>query len=116
MNLVEFANSVEIVIPEMTKKELIRAACLHYNTYNKNIGRTASPKDPDEFIFRITVNFLRHELTTYEEELRRMQGFSEEKAAHDILKSRILDAIAKAYPWIRKECAMQKNQLSFKVA
>lgn len=106
-SLIAYVDALEIVIPDMTKKNLVREACAHYNLYNKQNGRTASPKDPDEFIFRISVNYLRHALTRYEDELARFAGHDDEKAAHDALKEKILNAIAKAYPWIRKECAAQ---------
>lgn len=109
--LLDYVQSLEIVIPDLTKKVLVRQACAHYNEYNRSIGRRATPKDPDEFIFRITVNYLRHETTSYERELERMAGHEAEREAHDALKEKILDAIAVAYPWIRKECAAQKQKV-----
>jgi hypothetical protein len=109
--LLDYVQSLEIVIPDLTKKVLVRQACAHYNEYNRSIGRQATPKDPDEFIFRITVNYLRHETTRYEHELERMAGHVAEREAHDALKEKILDAIAVAYPWIRKECAAQKQKV-----
>lgn len=109
--LLDYVRCLEIVIPDLTKKVLVRQACAHYNNYNKTIGRQASPKDADEFIFRITVNYLRHESTSYEYELERMAGHEAEREAHDALKEKILDAIAAAYPWIRKECAAQKQKI-----
>lgn len=58
---------------------------------------------------RWMVNCIRHELTSYEVMLRRMQGRSGSEGAYCRIFAAVLDAIADAYPTFREECERQKS-------
>ena len=59
---------------------------------------TASDKD---FLHRITTNYLRHECTSYENELYKLFGKTGVNEAHDILQRRINDEIRRVYPQLK---------------
>jgi hypothetical protein len=107
--LAEYVATVEITIPQLSKEELVRHACDHYNTARTD-DNWASPDDDRAFLDRICVNYLRHR-PQYETELRKIAG---KVACHDAylnLKERVLDAIAEAYPWLSDECYRQIDKM-----
>lgn len=98
-----YARTVEIDIPVMSKRVLVREAIDSYNIYHA-WDRYPSYADEDcdtEFLNRITVNYLRHECTEYEEQLYELSGKVGIQEAHDILKERINQAIFEVYPDLR---------------
>jgi len=62
------------------------------------------------FLHRITVNYLRHELTGYEAVLGSLRGLIGRAEASQLIRGRILAAIAEAYPWLAGECRRQKTE------
>ena len=69
----------------------------------------ATAKSDEGFIRRICVNFIRHELSEYESQLDQAHGRINAETARTNIRRRILDAIAKAYPWLSDECRRQKK-------
>jgi len=61
----------------------------------------------DDFSNRITVNYLRHERTTYDSALDHLYARVGKDQAYVLVKSRALGLIANAYPDLANEC---KNQ------
>ena len=104
--------TISISVPHYTRKELVRRACEHYNSGDS--GREhedcASPGSSSEFLERITVNYLRHQTTQYDEHLRQLFGKVGKADAHALLKERVLDSIAEEYPWLCKECWRQLDK------
>ena len=71
----EYLENLKIAVPKMAWDELVRVACEHYNYRNiHGHGMFASPNSERQFLERICVNYLRHELTPYEEHLEKMRG------------------------------------------
>ena len=105
----DWANSV--YCPEIPGiKNLRQDACDHYNHLWASRGRWekhANPNDDTTFLNRIIVNFLRHELSPYEEKLFEAKGRTGAPEARAIIRQKVLEAIAKKYPWLEPEC---KNQ------
>ena len=105
--LMMYANGVQIVIPEYEKDKLIQKACDHYNwwhTWNNEDEYDycrASPSSNELFLKRITINYLRHQCTCYEEELKKFHKKVGVKEAHNILQARINEAIKLKYEWLR---------------
>ena len=105
--LMMYANGVRINIPNDKKDKLIQKACDHYNCRNswkewENFNYTkASPSSDESFLKRITINYLRHQCTTYDEELRKFFKKVGGSKAHDILQKRINEAIKQKYEWLR---------------
>lgn len=102
---------VSVTVPRMDRDKVIRQACAHYNALAGERGRYDAAAGPDAdpaFLERITVNYLRHELTGYEQELADLYGLTGRPEASRLIKERVLDAIAAAYPWLAGECQRQK--------
>jgi hypothetical protein len=121
----EWASSLpEPELPALTKDELMRRAVDHYNARggsrpdfviareerNGNVycWQPASVNSSADFLDRISVNYVRHVLTTYENRLLAAKGRVGAKEAKEAVRSKILGAIAVAYPWLSEECGLQK--------
>ena len=106
--MIDWVTSLKINIPDMDKSDIISRACKEYNEwhlyndYNDGI-RLASPSSDINFLARICTNYLRHKCTSYEKHLNKMFGKVGVKEAHDILQTRINDAIHKKYPWTEEK-------------
>lgn len=99
--LMMYANGVQIVIPDFEKDKLIQKACEDYNWRNDNVYYPATPSSDFLFLKRITINYLRHQCTCYEDELKRFRKKVGVQEAHDILQARINEAIKQKYEWLR---------------
>ena len=105
--LMKQANAISINIPTMEKDKLIENACYHYNNWNEwkeceygNFTK-ATPSSDKEFLKRITINYLRHQCTSYDNTLRKFYKKVGVQEAHDILQDRINNAIKEKYEWLR---------------
>ena len=102
--IIEYVTNLKIVLPDYGEEELFERAVSHYCDYQCYLGRYeyscygVSSFDMD-FLRRISCNYIRHQETSYEEELERMYGKVGVQEAHDILKERIINAIYKKYQW-----------------
>lgn len=103
----KYANEIKINIPTIKKKKLIQRACYHYNSWHRldyldnyefNI---ATPSSEEDFLKRICINYLRHQCTNYDNELRKFYNKVGVGDFHDILQSRINNAIKQKYEWLR---------------
>lgn len=104
---------MKISIPHYdSKQELIQDACDHYNRVIWNgDGERATPDSDWDFLCRITLNFMRHVCTNYDNELDYVNGYlkgrvgrqdvSMEDAKFRTFKDRINAAAIEAYPWLR---------------
>jgi hypothetical protein len=93
----------------------VKRVCAAYNELWAERGdyeRCASPRDSPEFIHRIVVNYLRHELTAYEEELMSPAGRIGVRDAESMIRRRVYDAISAAYPMLAGECRAQREMRS----
>jgi len=104
---VEYAKTVKIEVPVVNYDTLVKHACRHYNDWHEcdrngmpNIDFIpADPKHSDpEFLHRITINYLRHECTSYDDELEKLFGKTGIHEAHQILQRRINKEISTTYP------------------
>ena len=93
----------------MGTDELKSHAIQHYNAWWTGTGKRAHDSDSSEFLDRISVNYLCHELTSYEEHLDKIAGKTGAYNARTDLRSAIYDAIGDAYPNLSSECWEQNN-------
>jgi hypothetical protein len=108
--------SVPIALPERKHWRMLRAeAMANYNELHFNHGKWASSRDDQDFLDRITVNYLRHGMTNYEDLLAATFGCVGTGDAYSIIKGRVFDAIASAYPSLGKECLRQEARLAMKI-
>lgn len=94
-------------LPEISKNKLIEKAILHYNIIHFESGKFACMSDDKEFLDRISVNFIRHEVSNYEEQLNFIFGKVGKNKAYALIKEKILRTIAEKYPWLSDECESQ---------
>jgi hypothetical protein len=96
-------------IPTYSRDELRDLACHHYEELWLARGKEkhADITAPDGFLDRISVNFLRHQLSPYEERLFRSRGRVGASEARAIIRRQVLSTISKAYPWLSDECSKQ---------
>ena len=105
----QYASTVGIHVPQMDYDKLVKQACKSYNQwneydrrgyYNDNFIPASVDSDPD-FLRRIITNYLRHECTSYEQELYTLYGKTGVSEAHDILQQRINAEIRRVYPELK---------------
>ena len=96
--ITNWAETVEIIIPNYSIRELKRLSIQHYNDYHFEDGAFVTKNDDADFILRITYNFIRHVLTNYETLLYEIHGKVGTDDAYDILRERIDNAIELKYP------------------
>lgn len=106
----QYAMTVKVSVPTMDYNLLVKRACCSYNDWHEydRYGRhneyftpaDSMHSDPD-FLHRITMNYLRHECTAYEQQLYKLFGKTGINEAHDILQRRINDEICRIYPQLK---------------
>lgn len=69
--------------------------------------RPAGTDSDKAFLDRITVNYIRHHLTRYENMLASLHGKTAQEEAAKIIQTRIFEAVIEAYPAYRQECERQ---------
>jgi len=97
-------------IPVYSKKKLYKLACQHYNDLwllRGCIDKRADVRQSTDFLNRISVNYLRHALSPYEERLIATRGMVGASEARQIIRERILATIAVKYPCLSNECERQ---------
>ena len=102
---------ITIRVPRLRRDQAVARACEHYNDRaadRRNYEALADETCDDDFLDRITVNYLRHCLTSYEGELSRFFGRVGHAGACQEIKQNVLDAIVKEYPWLVAECERQR--------
>lgn len=101
---------VDIKVPKLRPDKLIDRACVHYNNRARG-DEYARPNSDVGFLARITVNYLRHQLTEYEAHLSAIGGKVGARDAYVTIKRKVLAAIADQYPWLEEECLNQVERL-----
>jgi hypothetical protein len=117
----EYVNKLVIEVPVMSYEVLVQKACKGYNSrldhkYRKEHHYLSEPRattdsDPS-FLERITVNYLRHQLTSYERNLANLFGEKGKHKAVKEIRQKVYTAIAKAYPQLAEECKAQLKRRS----
>lgn len=113
--LAEVASKI-LRLPDMSLEEAIQAAIINYNERLPYLRRKyviqnepVSEKTNSSFLYHITVNYLRHNVSDYSYMLciedRNRVGYGE---AYIFMKGRILDIIAKQHLELADECTLQK--------
>lgn len=117
-NLLAQLDALEVIVPYFEMDILMKYACAHYNArkqerlmyedYRNDWDYSlATPQSSPEFLARITVNYLRHCLTSYEEELASIAGKVGVKEGYKEINRRVYAAIEAAYPSLAEECSRQ---------
>jgi len=111
-------DSIKISIPRFKKiNNLIEKAIKNYNDFQFERGvefgyentNYATINMDKEFLDRITVNYIRHNLTEYDDHIDDLFGKTGKDQAYSLLKDKILIEIEKVYPEFEKECKKQRG-------
>jgi hypothetical protein len=110
----DYVRQVEIVVPKFSQVSLLDKAIWHFNKRlaerefeGREFGEPASRKSDSQFLLRIAVNYLRHQMTDYESHLGQVAGRVGVGEAYYGIKKKVLEAIAAEYPWLAGECDRQ---------
>ena len=112
--LVAQAEQMPIHVTWQSIGRLQDEAIASYNTFHR---RQSLERDHDYepatymsdpiFLDRITVNYIRHELTEYDQHLEQVAGKTGVSLAIATIRRRIYDEIARVYPEFAEECERQ---------
>ena len=107
--LLRSLQNMTIVVPILPMNQLVQSACRHYNdmAIDREKPFRAKPTSEKAFLDRICVNYLRHELTDYEEHLEDVFGKVGVNLARSEIRTRVYSAIAELYPALASECETQ---------
>ena len=83
-------------------RRLVRESVLNHNLRHPEAALDEE-KSPWEAIVPVIFAFVRHELTNYDEELRRETEGARDEEKRNRLASRVASRVRKAYPWITKD-------------
>jgi hypothetical protein len=114
----EFVRELDIEVPILGREKLVHLACESYNelagqrsTERRDDGYLSASSGSDPaFLARITVNYIRHQLTIYESALYAQFGKVGVEDAVDAIRSKVYAAIAEAYPDLAEECERQEDR------
>ncbi len=103
-----------VPVPELPLPDVQRAAIKSYNARVANRGDgggggASEDSDPD-FLDRVTVNYLRHELSGYEARLTGLFGQVGRAEATTVVREQVYGAIADTYPDLAMECVRQEDE------
>lgn len=108
--------AVRISVPRLLPGELAQLAVSHRNRRDRERLRPGDRHLPDPAsvaradppaLLRWQVNYLRHVLTDYDRLLDDLHGRTGRQEAERLLRGRVYQAIAAAYPSLRGECHRQ---------
>jgi hypothetical protein len=102
------AEALELRIEPEPWQDMQDKAIAHFKGRLRRSQSPASRKTSTARLDRLTVNYLRHQQTSYEEELKEFKGVVGVGEAYLVVRNRILDLIAETYPQLRTECERQK--------
>ncbi len=100
--------SMPITVRRFSLSSVKQEAVDSYNMRSRG-DSFASITDGPAFLDRITVNYIRHELTEYDVALWEVAGKTGIARAVAEIRRRVYSAIAQAYPALSDECARQKE-------
>ena len=119
MRLLEEIKQLEISVRIISPESLLKASINAYNDFHEYVSTErghydfvpADSRSDRSFLQRIQVNYLRHNLTEYGRELENVAGKIRIARAVLMIKEKVYDAIALAYPYLSQECIRQKQRV-----
>ena len=110
--LLAAVEEIQITVPSFPLPQVIQNACDKYNHFHDGLDSDhdwlqASTDSDSCFLDRITVNYLRHQLSSYEKEIEEVFGKVGVRQAYKEINRKVYAAISEAYPVLSKECHRQ---------
>jgi hypothetical protein len=99
-SLVIAINALPLEIPRYEPSEVLKAAINHYNSLwmSRDKHKIADLNSDPDFLNRITINFIRHNLVNYDQACNSLKGRIGRQEAYACLKSRVVELIQDVYP------------------
>lgn len=112
--LIDIVNEMRISVIKLSDDKLLNEAICSYNSINsmRDFGGACLSSD-QAFLQRITVNFIRHELTSYDANLAVVANKTGGEEAVMLIRKKVYKEIAKAYPDLEEECDRQCFEKEF---
>lgn len=100
--LLNRVEAMPISVMKILPQELLLNALASYNAIQVERGASnfASADSSPEFLDRIQLNYVRHELTRYDYHLAAVAGGIGVEEARDLIRDRVLEAIERVYPFL----------------
>lgn len=105
-NLMAAIEAMPITVERLSPAKVRRQSIDSYNMRSRGDSFASNADDP-AFLERITVNFIRHELTEYDVALWEAAGKTGIARAVAEIRRRVYLSIAQAYPALSEECERQ---------
>lgn len=107
-------------IPNLSRDELERKAYSSWLCFKQEKAREfGNPPFIDEgdfdeeFMARISVNYLRHHKHVYDKKIRKVEGKIGSYRFREMIRGKIFHAISEKYPWLAEECDRQQSERVF---
>ena len=105
-------DAMVVEVRTLDERELLQRSIQSYNqrldvTADDYMPPLASLDSDPEFLQRICVNYIRHELTRYDRMLSATAGKTGIASAVDAIRTKVYAAISAAYPALTQECDWQ---------
>ena len=110
-DLMKWVDGLVINVEELADEEIINRAIESYNERQVN-GNFSDRNSDRNFLERISVNYLRHAGTSYENLLHETFGEIGTSEAKLEIKIKTLDAIGEKYGWLSNECSKQREKVT----
>lgn len=109
--LLREVSAMQVTVKLMPADRVQRLAIADYNSTAFERGKDPVSADaPRSFLERITVNYIRHQLTRYDGALEETDGRVGVREAACMIRRKVFDAIAANYPALADECRWQMEQ------
>ncbi len=108
-NLMAAIDAMPITVERLGLTNIKRQAIDSYNRRSRGDSLATNSDDP-AFLDRITLNFIRHELTEYDLALLEVARKTGVALAVTRIRRRVYSAIAQAYPSLSDECERQVEE------
>lgn len=112
----ELVNEIVFSVPVIEKNELIELACKSYNDFRMKkkirhgVDFEVLTKKPSKLLDRACVNYLRHNMSSYDNKLDDIFRKVGKLDAMDIIRAKIYRKIGEVYPYLFDECELQLEQ------
>jgi hypothetical protein len=111
----DYIKNLKIIVKKMPINLIQKKAIKDYNDFKEAIEiergdidyQRATINSDILFLNRICVNYIRHNLTIYENELEKIFGKVGSKEAYRLLNEKIYSVISSTYPTLSDECSNQ---------
>jgi len=106
----DYIKNLKIIVKKIPIDSIQKKAIRDYNDFKEAIEieyQKATINSDTLFLNRICVNYIRHNLTIYENELEKIFGKVGSKEAYRLLNEEIYSVISSTYPTLSDECITQ---------